>query len=396
MRPSRRIRGNKRIRVSVVVAVAIASLTVGAGAALAGGSGGLPGGGGGGVGAPQPPSVKGVTCSDKCAGVRKAVAGSKVVVSGKHLDGVQHVLFASASGKRIVVRPKQVGKSAVQAMVPSGAATGKPKVNDAFGNDSVSPEALQIVKHLPSSHGFKLTQAEATPRKAYYDGTHAPTVKYFFRGTAATDVRVDVVARHTKGQVVDSFIERGAEPNTPNTARWDGMALNGKKAPGGFYRFSIGPASGGSVDTTSDSIFQWRGYEFPVRGPHTYGDGVGAPRAGHVHEGQDVLAACGLKLVAARGGRVQYRGFQSAAGNFLVIDGKGTGHDYAYMHLKQPTPLRKGQVVRTGQQVGVVGETGDATGCHLHFEEWSAPGWYQGGHFLGAVTKHLKSWDRWS
>ena len=136
------------------------------------------------------------------------------------------------------------------------------------------------------------------------------------------------------------------------------------------------------METTSDANFQWRGYEFPVRGPHTYGDGVGAPRAGHVHEGQDVAAACGLKLVAARGGRVQWRGFQSAAGNFVVIDGRGTGHDYAYMHLKVPSPLRKGQKVRTGQQIGVVGATGDATGCHLHFEEWSAPGWYEGGHYL--------------
>ena len=56
-----------------------------------------------------------------------------------------------------------------------------------------------------------------------------------------------------------------------------------------------------------------------------------------------------------------------------MIDGKSTGHDYVYMHLKKPSPLHKGERVRTGQKIGVVGETGDATGCHLHFEEWSAP-----------------------
>ena len=87
---------------------------------------------------------------------------------------------------------------------------------------------------------------------------------------------------------------------------------------------------------------------------------------------------------------------QSAAGNYIVIDGKGTGHDYVYMHLKKPSPLKQGRRVKTGQKIGVVGETGDATACHLHFEEWSGPGWYEGGHFLKSVTRHLKQWDSWS
>jgi murein DD-endopeptidase MepM/ murein hydrolase activator NlpD len=51
--------------------------------------------------------------------------------------------------------------------------------------------------------------------------------------------------------------------------------------------------------------------------------------------------------------------------------------------------------VRTGQRIGEVGETGNASGCHLHFEIWSAPGWYEGGNFLNP-TKKLKRWDKWS
>ncbi len=51
-------------------------------------------------------------------------------------------------------------------------------------------------------------------------------------------------------------------------------------------------------------------------------------------------------------------------------------NDYAYMHLKGRPAIAPGQTVSTGQRVGKVGETGDATGCHLHFELWTEPGWY--------------------
>ena len=74
------------------------------------------------------------------------------------------------------------------------------------------------------------------------------------------------------------------------------------------------------------------------------------------------MAACGTPLVAARGGTVQYAGYQGAAGNYIVIDGKGTGYDFMYAHLAEPSPLQTGETVRTGQPIGIVGDTGDATG----------------------------------
>ena len=91
------------------------------------------------------------------------------------------------------------------------------------------------------------------------------------------------------------------------------------------------------------------------------------------------MAACGTPLVAARGGIVQYAGYEANAGNYVVIDGKGTPNDFMYAHLAEPSPLQTGDTVRTGQPIGIVGDTGDATACHLHFEMWGAPGWYEGG-----------------
>ena len=174
-----------------------------------------------------------------------------------------------------------------------------------------------------------------------------------------------------------------------------GSGASKKPVRNGSYKFRVGPAEREhGVDQRCQVHVP--PLQVPDSGPAQYGDGIGAPRSGHTHQGQDIFARCGTPLVAARGGRVQWKAYHSSAGYYLVIDGRKTGHDYAYMHLKRPSRLHKGERVRTGQRIGQVGESGNATGCHLHMEEWTAPGWYEGGHFIRVITKHLKKWDRWS
>ncbi len=135
---------------------------------------------------------------------------------------------------------------------------------------------------------------------------------------------------------------------------------------------------------------------FPVAGLHDYGgDGAlfGRPRSGHSHQGQDIFARCGTPLLAARAGRVRYAGYQAAAGNYIVIDGASPDIDYAYMHLRNAALFRTGAAVVTGARIGDVGESGNARGCHLHFEMWSAPGWYAGGRPFDPLPQ-LRAWDR--
>ncbi len=132
---------------------------------------------------------------------------------------------------------------------------------------------------------------------------------------------------------------------------------------------------------------------FPIQAPHDYGDGFGANRG---HQGQDVFARCGSKLVANRSGKVQTVDTHSSAGNYIVLDADGTGVDFAYMHLKRKAIPREGSKVRKGEKIGEVGDTGNASGCHLHFEKWTSPGYYEGGRPSRSVTKSLKKWDKYS
>ncbi|HZV72159.1 MAG TPA: M23 family metallopeptidase [Conexibacter sp.] len=136
---------------------------------------------------------------------------------------------------------------------------------------------------------------------------------------------------------------------------------------------------------------------FPVHGPFSFGgDGArfGARRLGHVHQGQDVVAASGQPIVAPVAGLVTVKANQpGGAGIYLIVHGTSDERDYAFMHLLRGSVLvAPGDAVRAGQQLAQVGATGDASGPHLHFEIWIG-GWHARG---GEPIDPLPQLERWA
>lgn len=140
---------------------------------------------------------------------------------------------------------------------------------------------------------------------------------------------------------------------------------------------------------------------FPVRGTFSFGGDdarFGAGRPGHIHQGQDVVAASGVPLVAPVAGTVVWKANQpGGAGIYLVVRGTGAGsgevRDYVFMHLLRGSVIvRPGDVVGAGQQLAQVGSTGSSSGPHLHFEIWIG-GWYARG---GAPVDPLPQLQRWA
>ncbi|HEY0391108.1 MAG TPA: peptidoglycan DD-metalloendopeptidase family protein [Solirubrobacterales bacterium] len=268
------------------------------------------------------------------------------------------------------------------------------------GSPSGTPAA-----EAPSAGALSLVSAQATPRKSFFYGFRYPSVRFAIASTQAqNDLQIDVV--NAAGEVARSFYRNDVEPNVEVRIRWDGTTSEGRPARNGRYSFRIEPqgataqpAARASTSTAPLSLgFALYGYAFPILGAHEFGGAegrFGAARSGHTHQGQDTMAACGTPLIAARGGTVQYSGYQGAAGNYIVIVGKGSSLDFMYAHLAEPSPLQTGEQVRTGQPIGIVGDTGDATACHLHFEIWTAPGWYEGGSPIDPLP-YLEKWDRYS
>lgn len=84
------------------------------------------------------------------------------------------------------------------------------------------------------------------------------------------------------------------------------------------------------------------------------------------HTGDDFAAPSGTKVVAARPGTVQHCNHGSAFGSHQVdvVCNDGTRDFYAHMRSR----VGDGSYVDAGEKVGEVGDEGNATGAHLHFE----------------------------
>jgi murein DD-endopeptidase MepM/ murein hydrolase activator NlpD len=86
------------------------------------------------------------------------------------------------------------------------------------------------------------------------------------------------------------------------------------------------------------------------------------------HKGVDLAAPEGKAVAAAGDGRVVFSGSQEGFGNMVVIE-HPNGYRTRYAHL-QVAEVSVGDPITAGQKIGAVGQTGRATGPHLHFEIW--------------------------
>ena len=98
----------------------------------------------------------------------------------------------------------------------------------------------------------------------------------------------------------------------------------------------------------------------------TYFGEVG-PLSPRGHSGLDVAAPQGTPIVAADEGEVLKAYWNDDGYGGLVIIGHPSGYETWYAHLASFN-VEKGQQVKRGQKIGLMGSTGFSTGSHLHFE----------------------------
>jgi murein DD-endopeptidase MepM/ murein hydrolase activator NlpD len=362
---------------------------------------------------PQP-RIKSVKCRTGCISHGRVRSGGTVRLRGSELGATKKVVFLGGDGSAddAVAKVSPTSNESLLVKVPYAADSGPLSAWASRRARSKPSRSLTIVPAPPPPQTGKLKSVggpadpggpsvkTAVSSGVAIVGGRGVSFSYRIDRGGPADVSVALVDV-SDGSALRNWTEDGIAPGDVRTITWNGRA-SGKPAHDGRYAFRMtatGPTGAASRNATdrdqTRDAFDLHGYVFPLHAHHTYGDGFGAPRSGHRHEGQDVFASCGTPILAPRGGTVKDNKFQSAAGNYLVIDGAGTGRDFFFAHLRKASPLEVGDRVYSGQRIGAVGDTGDAVGCHLHFEMWSAPGWYSGGHPFDPAP-YLRAWDRYS
>jgi len=134
--------------------------------------------------------------------------------------------------------------------------------------------------------------------------------------------------------------------------RWAGLTSDGR----------VGPATAAALGRPPP--VSPLGLALPLDAP--VGDRFG-PRGARFHSGIDLIASAGTGVAAAGPGRVTWAGWRNGGWGELVVIAHAHGVRSMYAHLSR-IEVRLGQRVGAGFEIGRVGETGDATGPHLHFE----------------------------
>ena len=342
----------------------------------------------GGASAPTRPVIAALACS---SGQARCAPGETLTLQGNGLGEAQIITFLGRRGRRDDrrARPRLRADHLLTVRVPRHARSGTVRVSSSVAGSAESQTHVVILRATAGGASVQ------PPSDQLFAGGRPRAFRYAVQPGAENPITIEV-SRITDGLVVASW---PAQPDATGSGQvmWDGTT-SGVPVPIGRYAFRMsGPAEAAAPsDATVAAAFDVFDAIFPIRGRHDLGrtpaHGFGGGRG---HMGQDLLADCGTRLVAARGGIVTFAGFQARAGNYIVITGSDQ-QSYVYMHMRGPSALRTGQPVLTGQPVGEVGETGRASGCHLHFELWTAPGWRVGEATAVDPLPELARWDTFS
>lgn len=185
------------------------------------------------------------------------------------------------------------------------------------------------------------------------------TVDYVSPGQVLLISYGDTKGGNTRRTGSSSYRNYGRGNNNSQSYRRSGTYSNDND-----YGDAFGSGWGREPSDVLASSYKGR-LSWPVAGGQIV-SGFGR-RPGTVHDGLDIKAQSGTPIFAAQSGQVVYADDRIPGYGNLVILRSKDGFTTIYAHCRKLL-VKEGDSVTSGQQIAEVGDTGHATGFHLHFE----------------------------
>lgn len=235
-------------------------------------------------------------------------------------------------------------------------------------SNSVDPVLLASIAFLETTHGTSDLVRNKNNPGGLYDSSRGefysfPTLQAGLEMMASTLYRLYISqGLVTISQIGAKYAPIGAENDPTNlNMNWVPTVTSIANDLGGLTMNCdvVNQGSGEYVRPTNGSISSPFGYRVdPVTGI-----------AGEFHKGIDFASPTGTPILSAQSGkvvRVVRSGWGGGYGHHVVIQTPDEKYNM-YAHMSTVS-VSDGQQVSQGQQIGAVGDTGDSTGPHLHFE----------------------------
>ncbi len=193
-----------------------------------------------------------------------------------------------------------------------------------------------LCEETPNEYAFSLEIADKVGNAATLDGKFQ-VILYPFK-KQSLHVSADKVKEEKEKGAAQNLLERAIDDivcNSPGTKLWRGTFCMPTEPARVTCEF-------GTVRTTKE------------KGRYT-------------HCAVDLVNIPGSVIWAPQDGIISHVGRYESSGNTVVID-HGLGVVSLFFHLEDFAAIKVGQKIAKGNPIGIIGKTGYATGCHLHWE----------------------------
>lgn len=269
--------------------------------------------------------------------VGKITVVSKIVTANKDIVEQQEADQQKVEDSKVAVEEEKLAAEALRQDILIS------KNNVVAQKTEIDIQIAQVIENYEltetEKNGLEATRADLAAQTETISNDMAAEETRIAAERAAAEQAVSEAAAVAAAATVANNLTASAAPTTTASSSYTVNSSGFIKPASGYYSspfgYRLSPLTGGS----------------------------------ELHRGQDIAGSGAIS--AAQSGTVVTAAYHASYGYYVVINHgtiNGVAVETLYAHMQPGLLVAPGQTVSQGQQIGIMGTTGDSTGVHLHFE----------------------------